>query len=108
MNFKSNKSDEITTTPTPKTRHGEDREKKKIRDRFENGFQCLYMILKFAGILKVVNFIPRFPHVANYLFSDLNTVVISNTKYFSTNNTLKSVLRIRFYNWQMNLEMIKS
>lgn len=32
------KSDEITTTPTPKTRHGEDREKKKIRDRFENSF----------------------------------------------------------------------
>lgn len=103
MNFKSNKSDEITTTPTPKTRHGEDREKKKIRDRFENGFQCLYMILKIRRN-KVVNFIPRFPHVANYLFSDLNTVVISNTKYFSTNNTLKSVLRIRFY----NLEMIKS
>lgn len=100
MNFKSNKSDGITTTPTPKTRHGEDREKKKIRDRLENGFQCRYMILKFVGI----KLIPRFPHAANYLFSDIHIVVISNTKYFPT----KSVLRIRFYNWQMNLEIIKS
>lgn len=47
MNTKKSNGDEITTTRTTKARHGEDKERKKMRDRFENGF--------FSGLL--VNFL---------------------------------------------------